>query len=154
VNSVSVKYRAPGHREDRREVAHDVRPADGPDRVGRFSDGLEQHRYAGQARRIGRFSDGLEQHRYEGQARRIGRFSDGLEQHRYEGQARRIGRFSDGLEQHRYEGQARRIGRFSDSLEQYPEQDRRQGDRIPLDADQPPVLVGEDQPGSATSEAA
>jgi hypothetical protein len=135
VNSVSVKYRAPGHREDRREVAHDVRPADGPDRVGRFSDGLEQHRYAGQARRIGRFSDGLEQHRYEGQARRIGRFSDGLEQHRYE-------------------GQARRIGRFSDSLEQYPEQDRRQGDRIPLDADQPPVLVGEDQPGSATSEAA
>jgi hypothetical protein len=116
VNSVSVKYRAPGHREDRREVAHDVRPADGPDRVGRFSDGLEQHRYAGQARRIGRFSDGLEQHRYE--------------------------------------GQARRIGRFSDSLEQYPEQDRRQGDRIPLDADQPPVLVGEDQPGSATSEAA
>jgi hypothetical protein len=135
VNSVSVKYRAPGHREDRREVAHDVRPADGPDRVGRFSDGLEQHRY-------------------EGQARRIGRFSDGLEQHRYEGQARRIGRFSDGLEQHRYEGQARRIGRFSDSLEQYPEQDRRQGDRIPLDADQPPVLVGEDQPGSATSEAA
>jgi hypothetical protein len=60
VNSVSVKYRGPGHREDRREVAHDVRPADGPDRVGRFSDGLEQ--YPEQDRRIGRFSDGLEQH--------------------------------------------------------------------------------------------
>jgi hypothetical protein len=59
VNSVSVKYRGPGHREDR-EVAHDVRPADGPDRVGRFSDGLEQ--YPELDRRIGRFSDGLEQH--------------------------------------------------------------------------------------------
>jgi hypothetical protein len=53
-------YRGPGHREDRREVAHDVGPADGPDRVGRFSDGLEQ--YPEQDRRIGRFSDGLEQH--------------------------------------------------------------------------------------------
>jgi hypothetical protein len=115
VNSVSVKYRGPGHREDHRGVAHDVRPADGPDRIGRFSDGLEQ--YPEQDRRIGRFSDGLEQHRYEGQARRIGRFSDGLEQHRYEGQARRIGRFSDGLQQ-------------------------------------PPVLVVEDLPVSATSEAA
>jgi hypothetical protein len=58
VNSVSVKYRGPGHREDRRAVAHDVRPADGPDRVGRFSDGLEQ--YPEQDRRIGRFSDGLD----------------------------------------------------------------------------------------------
>jgi hypothetical protein len=115
VNSVSVKYRGPGHREDRREVAHDVGPADGPDRVGRFSDGLEQ--YPEQDRRIGRFSDGLEQHRYEGLARRIGRFSDGLEQ--YPEQDRRIGRFSDGLEQH-----------------------------------QPPELVVEDLPGSATSEAA
>jgi hypothetical protein len=77
VNSVSIKYRGPGHREDRREVAHDVGPADGPDRVGRFSDGLEQ--YPEQDRRIGRFSDGLEQ--YQEQDRRIGRFSDGLEQH-------------------------------------------------------------------------
>jgi hypothetical protein len=59
VNSVSVKYRGPGHREDRRGVAHNVRPADGPDRVGRFSDGLEQ--YPEQDGRIGRFSDGLEQ---------------------------------------------------------------------------------------------
>jgi hypothetical protein len=58
VNSVSVKYRGPGHREDHRGVAHDVRPADGPDRVGRFSDGLEQ--YPEQDRRIGRFSDGLD----------------------------------------------------------------------------------------------
>jgi hypothetical protein len=76
VNSVSVKYRGPGHREDRRGVAHNVRPADGPDRVGRFSDGLEQ--YPEQDRRSGRFSDGLEQ--YPEQDGRIGRFSDGLEQ--------------------------------------------------------------------------
>jgi hypothetical protein len=115
VKNVSIKDRGPRHTGDRREVAHDVWLAEGPDRVGRFSDGLE--RYA-------------EQHR-------IGRFSDGLEQHRYEGQARRIGRFSDGLEQ--YSEQVRRIGRFSDGLEQYPE---------------PPVVVVEDLPGSATSEAA
>jgi hypothetical protein len=98
VNNVSVKVRGPGHRGDPREVAHDLFRTDGPDRVGRFSEGLEQ---------------------YPEQVRRIGRFSDGLEQ---------------------YPEQVRRIGRFSDGLEQYP--------------DQPPVLVGEDLPGSATSEAA
>ena len=48
-----------------------------PDRVGRFSEGLEQ--YPEQDRRIGHFSDGLEQ--YPEQVRRIGRFSDGLEQY-------------------------------------------------------------------------
>ena len=117
VNNVSVKYRSPRHRGDRHEVAHDVWPDGGPDRVGRFSDGLEH--YPEQHRRIGRFSEGLEQQRYDRQARRIGRFSDGLEQ---------------------YPEQSRRIGHFSDGLEQYP--------------DQPPVLVAEDLPGSATSEAA
>jgi hypothetical protein len=77
VNNVSAKYRSPGHRGGRGEVAHEVWLADRPDRVGRFSEGLEQ--YPEQVRRIGRFSDGLEQ--YPEQVRRIGRFSDGLEQY-------------------------------------------------------------------------
>ena len=54
-----------------------VSARDRPDRVGRFSDGLEQ--YPEQVRRIGRFSNGLEQ--YPEQVRRIGRFSNGLEQY-------------------------------------------------------------------------
>jgi hypothetical protein len=60
VNNVSAKYRSPGHRGGRGEVAHEVWLADRPNRVGRFSDGLEQ--YPEQVRRIGRFSDGLEQY--------------------------------------------------------------------------------------------
>jgi hypothetical protein len=95
MSDATVEYR----REESRELPRSVRPADpadGPDRVGRFSDGVESHANEEQSRRMGRFSDGLEQHPDEPLNNRVGRFSDG--QGLIRSLTLRVGRFSEGLE--------------------------------------------------------